>query len=48
MATGTQRYQIGFHISALMTAQSFVVDLEIASGAADLASPAVPLQYLLP
>jgi hypothetical protein len=31
-----------------MTAQLFVVDLEIASGAADLASPVVPLQYLLP
>jgi len=48
VANCTESDQIGFHITALMAAQLLVVDLEIPSGAADLASPAVPLQYLLP
>ena len=48
VANGTESDQIGFHITALMAAQLFVVDLEIPFGAADLASPTVSLQHLLP
>src|SRR5438270_9576335 len=48
VASRTQSDQVGLHILPLMTTQLFVMYLQITSRAADLASPAVPLQYLLP
>jgi hypothetical protein len=43
MATGAQGDQVGIFVGALLTAQLPVMDLQVLPGAADLASPAVPL-----
>jgi hypothetical protein len=47
MTKGTEGDQVRFFICALMTSVLLVVDLEIASRAADLASPTIPPQHSL-
>ena len=46
MAAGAQGNQVQIVIRALLAAQLLVVDLQVLSGAADLASPAIAAQYL--
>ena len=46
MASSAQRDQIGILIRALLTAQLLVVNLQIVSGATDLACPVVARQDL--
>ena len=46
MATRAQGNQVQFVIGTLLTAQLLVVDLQVLSGTTDLASPAIPAQYL--
>ena len=46
MAAGTQGDQVQIVIRALLTAQLFVVDLQVLSGTADLTSPAIAAQNL--
>jgi hypothetical protein len=47
VASRAQRDQIRILVRALLTAQLFVVDLQILSRAADLACPVVPLHHPL-
>jgi hypothetical protein len=46
MALGTQRNQIRVVIIALLAAQLLVMDVKVLSGTANLAFPAIALQYL--
>ena len=46
MAAGAQGNQVQIVIRALLTAQLLVVDLQVLSGATDLALPSVAAQYL--
>ena len=43
MAARAQGNQVGIFVGALLTAQLAVMDLQVLPGAADLASPTVPL-----
>jgi len=46
VAARAQRDQIGILIRALVTAHLLVMDLQVLSRAADLASPSVPLHHV--
>jgi hypothetical protein len=46
MASGAQGNQIRIVIRALLAAQLLVMDLQVSPGTTDLASPAIPAQYL--
>ena len=46
MATCAQRNQFGTFVGALLTARLLVMDCQVLPGAADLASPVVPLHDL--
>lgn len=46
MAVRAQGNQVGIFVRALLTAQLPVMDLQVLPGAADLASPIVPLHDL--
>ena len=48
LAPGAQRNQVGLFIRALLTAQLFVMDLQILLRATDLTPPVVPLHHPLP
>jgi hypothetical protein len=47
MAAGAQGNQVGVAIRTLLTAQLFVMDLQVLARPADLTLPPVPLHYLL-
>jgi len=46
MAGGAQGYQVRVVIIALLATQLLVMDLKVLSGTANLAFPAIALQYL--